>query len=182
MEEIKLMLFLFLAFVLVVVAPIAISYFLYRWLTKSRFKKYALIFPVVIVGSLIFFIYTAFYPTDSFYEDEFEYNTGIKLPPSADILDKDASYPDQHGDYWSAAIIQLNESDYSKLKTELSKATNFEEDTTQHKIGVTTDYIRLTDDIKKNEIQIVYSNKKEQWFKIAFLTDKKRIIFERASS
>ena len=179
---IKLILLMLLSVIVIVGVPIVISYFVYRWLRRTRFKKYAFTFPTLILGTLFYFIYTAFYPTNSFYKEEFESNTNIKFPTTGKILDKDASYPDQFGDYWASAIVQLDGSDYAKLQTELSKSNNFAVDTTTQKIGITEYYDVLTKNIKEEEIQIVYYNKKEQWFKVAFLKDKKRIIFERSSS
>ena len=176
------LLFLILIILLIIGLPIVLSYFAYRWVRKTKFKKYALIIPSFILGTLIFIIYTAFYPNDSFYLEDFELNTNIKLPKTAKILDKDASYPDQFGDYWSSAIIELNEDEYLNLQLELSKSENFAIDTTTQKIGITKDYSKLTENISENEIKIVYYNKNEQWFKVAFLKDKKRIIFERSSS
>lgn len=175
------LLFLLILIVLIGV-PIVISYFIYRWLRRTEFKKNAFIVPTLILGTLTFYIYTAFYPTDSFYREDFASNTNIKLPNTAKILAKDASYPDQFGDYWSSAIIQLNEDEYLKLESELSKSKNFEIDTTNQKIGITKEYSKLTENISENEIKIVYYNKNKEWFKVAFLKDKKRIIFERSSS
>ena len=177
-----MILLLVLIFIVIIGVPIVISYFIYRWLRKTEFKKYAFILPIIILVTLTFFIYTAFYPTDSFYREDFESNTNIKLPDTAKILAKDASYPDQFGDYWSSAIIQLNEVEHLNLRLELSKSENFAIDTTNQKIGITKKYNKLTENISENEIKIVYYNKNKQWFKVAFLKDKKRIIFERYSS
>lgn len=176
--SIKFIFFLLLIVILIIGIPISISYFLYRWLTKTKFKKLAFLLPTLIIGTVTFFIYTAFYPRDSFYEDDFTTHTGIKLPSSADILDKAATYPDFNGDYWSAAIIQLDESDYRKLKMKLSMTPYFIEVTEPQKIGITNSYYQLTKDIKESEIEVTYKNTKKEWFRVAFLTDKKRIIFE----
>ena len=178
----ELLLLLILMFIIIIGVPIVISYFIYRWLRKTEFRKYAFIIPMFILGTLAYFIYTAFYPTDSFYKEDFESNTNIKLPETAKILEKDASYPDQFGDYWSSAIIQLNEDEYLMLQSELSQSKNFEIDTTNQKIGITKEYNNLTKNISENEIKTVYYNKNKEWFKVAFLKDKKRIIFERSSS
>ena len=178
----QLLLLLILMFILIIGVPIVISYFIYRKLRKTEFRKYAFIIPTLILGTLTYFIYTAFYPTDSFYKEDFETNTNIKLPATAQILSKDATYPDQFGDYWSSAIIELNEDEYLKLQSKLSKSKNFAIDTTNQQMGITKEYYNLTEDVSEKEIKIVYYNKNEQWFKVAFLKDKKRIIFERSSS
>lgn len=126
--------------------------------------------------------YFAFFPTNSFYKDEFKYNTGINLPSSADIIDKDSDYPDMHGDYWASAIIRLNKNDYDELKKDIAKKIDFEVDTTNQRIGITHKYDILTKDINTNSIDIVYSNSKKEWFKLAFLKDGRTIIFERSST
>lgn len=133
--------------------------------------------------SIVFLIaawqtYFAIYPMDSFYKDEFKFNTGIELPASANITTKSSWYPDMHGKYWAAAVIKLNENDYSILKSKIAAHENFTVDTAQYKIGVTDDYKTLTKEIKEKDILIVYLNSKKHWFKVAFLNDRKTIIFE----
>ena len=123
-----------------------------------------------------------FFPTDSFYKEEFNLNTGLDLPSSADIIDKSSDIPDFHGDYEASAIIQLDKDDYNKLKTKLSKDLNFKIDTSSQKIGVTQSYFGLTKNIKENQIEVVYGSIKKEWFRVAFLKDGQTIIFERSSS
>jgi hypothetical protein len=130
----------------------------------------------------LYHTYTAFFPTDSFYKDEFVYNTGIDFPESGIIQKKDSWYPDLHGDYWSAAIAEFPEEDYEKLYGTISSSEKFEVDTTRQGIGITADFQKLVSHIPKEDIEIVYVKKRGEWFKVAFLKDKKTIIFERSSS
>ncbi len=67
----------------------------------------------------LYSIYSAFYPSDSFYRDEFKYNIGFTLSKSAVFIDKEASYPDFHGDYFSRAIIQLNQEEFIEIKNKI---------------------------------------------------------------
>jgi len=122
-------------------------------LIRSRQINRAYVLILFIISSSQ--TYFAFFPTNSFYKDEFKFNTGLDLPSSADIIDKDSEYPDLHGDYWASAIIKLDESDYTKLKADISKLNDFQIDTTSQKIGITYDF--LTKDIKESDLEIVFS-------------------------
>ncbi|AMM50393.1 hypothetical protein TH61_03240 [Rufibacter sp. DG15C] len=124
----------------------------------------------------------AIFPLDSFYKDEFSHNTGIEFPISGTITAKASEYPDLHGDYWASAVIKLEEGDFNSIKRLISMQSDFKVDTTSQKIGVTREYRNLTKHINEADIEIVYSNIKKQWFKVAFLKDKATIIFERSSS
>jgi hypothetical protein len=78
---------------------------------------------LVISVTVLFFvyeIYTAIYPTDSFYFDEFKKVTSLDIPKSAEIINKTASYPDFHGDYISCSIIKLSKPDYKLLLDTIS--------------------------------------------------------------
>lgn len=79
-----------------------------------------------ILGSLLatwlaFNIYTAFYPMESFYRDEFVNVTGYKFPKSGKFKFKSASYPDFHGDYEACAVIEISEDDFQELKMKNQK-------------------------------------------------------------
>jgi hypothetical protein len=151
-------------------------------LTISRSRQINKVYIVLLIIISITQTYFAFYPPDSFYKDEFKYNSGIDLPSSAKIIDKNSDYPDFHGDYWASAIIKLDERDYYKLKSDISKLNDFQIDTTSQKIGITNEYAILTRDVKESDIDIVFLNTKKEWFKVAFLKDKRTIIFERSST
>ncbi len=90
-------------------------YKLYRWFERNRYHKAGIIILCTIVLSVIYFVYTAIYPTDDFYKDEFKYYFKTDFPASGEILDKDASYPDFHGDYVAAFVMTVNQKDYSNL-------------------------------------------------------------------
>ena len=146
---------------------------------SRQINKVYILILLIVASSQTYF---AFFPTNSFYKDEFKFNTGLELPSSANIIDKSCEYPDLHGDYWASAIIELNETDYQKLKVEISKLNEFQVDTTSQKIGITSEYDILTKGIKESDLKIVFFNKRKEWFKVAFLKDKRTIIFERSST
>jgi hypothetical protein len=97
-----------------VVAFLAILVKLWR---KGRIWKVA---TVTIAAVLLYQIFTAVYPPDSFYKGEFESVTGLPFPASGSFLFKDASYPDIHGDYCSAALIKVSEQDYAELRSKMT--------------------------------------------------------------
>lgn len=148
-------------------------------ITKAGIKKINTIYILILLSIAGFATYTALFPMDSYYKDEFKLNTGIDMPLSANIINKDCWYPDIHGKYWAAAIVKLNKNDYTLLNEKISKLNTFKIDTTSQQIGVTADYNLLTQGIKKDKIRVVFFNVKKHWFKVAFLKDRQTIIFER---
>ena len=86
------------------------------YFTNSKIKYLLVVFLLIYSTYLS---YTAVYPTDEFYFDEFYKITNKEIPNSAEILFKDSSYPDFHGDYFSKSKIQLSETDYKDLYEEL---------------------------------------------------------------
>ena len=150
--------------------------------TSRKINKTYIIF--LSICSLILFAisYNDVFPNDDFYTEEFTLYTGIKLPASADIKEKDASYPDFFGDFSAVAIIELNSNDYDKLKKDISQLKNFQVDTTSQKIGVTDIFETLAEKIKKSDIEIVFLKSDAEWFKLAFLKDGRTIILEKQSS
>ncbi|WP_129876723.1 hypothetical protein [Mucilaginibacter terrigena] len=105
---------LILLFILSV--PVLVGYFFYKWIKTKKCKW--LVWFILLTTILIFLsyeIYTAIYPTDSFYFDEFKKVTSLDIPKSAEVIDKTVSYPDFHGDYTSCSIIKLSKADYTML-------------------------------------------------------------------
>ena len=150
-------------------------------LTSSLNQKINRTYILLLLTIVCYSTYTAFYPPDSFYKEEFKYNTDVELPQSAEIIDKDSDYPDFHGDFAASAIIKLNEVDYAKLKTEIAELKNYEVDETRE-IGITQECRSLIKNISDSDMDIVLKKIDGVWFKVAFLKDKKTIIFERSSS
>lgn len=92
-----------------------ISGVLYWIWKRGRIGKVA---SSAIGGWAVFHIITAIWPLDSFYLNEYSFHSGLNPLESAIVLDKHATYPDFHGDYYSEALIQLQEKDFQKLKLE----------------------------------------------------------------
>jgi hypothetical protein len=88
-------------------------------LTKNRSKQINRIYIIAIFLISIIITYDAFFPSESFYEEEFKQVTLREIPKSAEFVSKTSSYPDFHGDYCSSSQIKLSKEDYQKLLNEL---------------------------------------------------------------
>ncbi|MGV3538425.1 MAG: hypothetical protein ACO1OQ_01355 [Rufibacter sp.] len=97
------------------------------------------------------------------------------------VLKKNATYPDQHGDYWAGAILELSPPEYVVLQKCLAQNEEFVLEMDQQ-FGICQEFDALTVNITKSEVAFVYSNQKAQWFKLYFLKDGRTIIMERSSS
>ncbi|GAA4332026.1 hypothetical protein GCM10023149_38070 [Mucilaginibacter gynuensis] len=182
----------FIVFIIVGIAG-GILYLIYvpirNWLLRSgklTASKSLLINRIYVLIILLisgYETYTAIFPDDSFYKDEFEINTGIQLPDSVSLTDKNSSYLDIYGDYCATAIIKLDASDYAKIKNQITNKPDFDIDKASQKAGVYSGFYDITKKIKDkdNDIGVVLFNKEKQWFKVAFLKDNRTIIFEKCS-
>ena len=94
-------------------------------LTLVRSRQINKIYILILLLFTIYQTYNAFFPSESFYKDEFENVTLRKIPESAEIVFKKSSYPDFHGDYASSSQIKLSKEDYNKLLNELNSDNQF---------------------------------------------------------
>ena len=83
---------------------------------KVPFGKYA---SLVLVIGVVFVIVTAIWPMDSFYIDELKNNTNLEVSGKYEVLSKNSSYPDMHGDYYSEAVLRVTEIDFSSLASDV---------------------------------------------------------------
>lgn len=88
-------------------------------LSVNRSKKINWIYILVLLVFCIYQTYDSFFPSESFYEEEFKEVTLRDFPKSAEFISKNASYPDFHGDYCSSSQIKLSKEDYQRLLLEL---------------------------------------------------------------
>ncbi|MCF1749625.1 hypothetical protein [Mariniradius sediminis] len=110
---------------LVLLAPYFLLYLLHDWLRSKGLRH---IGPTLAIGYTVFLlysVYTAIYPTDDYFFNEFELVTLRETPLSAVVVRKEASYPDFHGDYCSAALLLLTEEDYRNLLDDLGDDQRF---------------------------------------------------------
>lgn len=125
-------LFVFILFAFLTIATSFATgavYLLYYFIKAKVYKEKPLSNPTermvrytLVIGTLLFssyHTYRAFYPTDSFYFDEFRQVTLREPPLSAQIIKNDATYPDFHGDYSSTCQIKLTKAEYLRLLNEI---------------------------------------------------------------
>ena len=163
-----------LAYILIIGIPLAIIVLGYKWLSRKGYKKVAQLFLIVTAGYLIYSFYTAFYPNESFYRDEFERNTNLRLPKDAEFISKDATFPDQHGKYISYALVHIDTASYDKLLNEVTFNPVFLKD--PQDLLIKSLQYKTTNGIADEEIEKIAKRKK---MVIVFLKDKKRILLER---
>jgi len=109
----------------VVSIPTVVAFLLYIFLARIRLRYLGTIILTIAPFYTAYEIYTAIYPLDSFYYEEYKTVTQRIIPSSAVIVRKTAEYPDFHGDYASASIISLSPADYRILLDELSRDKRF---------------------------------------------------------
>jgi hypothetical protein len=179
-----LFLLLLLIFALAVTIPTGIAYLLYRFLKTRISRKLALTvasLPVLIVS---YFIFTAVYPNDDFYEEEFTRITSLSYPEDAEIINKDATYPDQFGDYASCARIEVQPATYDLIEAQVRSDSRFSPASDSLRIMTSaSDNVeyKLKSATYKTQFTRVNSKNGAYMF-IGFLTDHKTIIIERSSS
>jgi len=93
-----------------------------RWLWRKG--KYGKGIVCTLLVGVICLIYTAIYPTESFYREEFVRIAAIPLPDSATFLHKEASYPNFHGDYSACALVRLPPNKFNRLMAQLPRLSN----------------------------------------------------------
>jgi hypothetical protein len=103
----------------VVVALVGIAAFLAILMKLWRRGKVGKVITAAVSAGVFYLMYTALYPTESFYKREFQKITGLPFPSSGSFLFKEASYPDIHGDYDSCALVQVSDRDYGNLRSKM---------------------------------------------------------------
>jgi hypothetical protein len=126
-----------------------------------------------------YLVYTAIYPTDSFYFSEFKKVTLIEAPKSATIISKYASYPDFHGDYCSTSLMTLSSEDYLGLLNGLNndkRPTKINKD----EIVRSREFDEILGGFKTENIMHSFTlninEKGNSYLFIGFLDDKKTIV------
>jgi hypothetical protein len=159
--------------------PIGISYFAYLWLKKKGYGRIGIFLPIGTIITVGYFIFTAFYPTESFYKDEFKEFVGLKLSNEAKIVAKKASYPDLHGDYCSAALIVLPTNEYNMILNYIKNDKNMNDSS---EIG-SDEYSYVFNKCSMKKFIYKISKKvKDTYFFIGFFDDNKTIVIHRSSS
>ena len=151
-----------------------------------RFFKIIGLTGLMILGVLLIYIsYTAFFPTDEFYFSEFKKVTSREIPKSANVIKKDASYPDLHGDYCSASVMTISEEDYDELLNQITKDRQLKE-IRQDSIVNSEQLISVMSNFKNEQIAKCFIrdnlNNDDEYLFICFLNDKKTIVVNVCST
>ncbi|MFN3403503.1 MAG: hypothetical protein ACK40G_05355 [Cytophagaceae bacterium] len=104
---------------LIIVFPILLSVIIYKWLKSKKYNKKIRVVSLIPIFVTAYFLYTAVYPTERFYREDFKEVTKTDLPQSAKFIYKSATLPDHFGDYSSVALIKTDSSFIKDLKINL---------------------------------------------------------------
>ncbi|SIT94820.1 hypothetical protein SAMN05444128_3794 [Pontibacter indicus] len=99
----------------------------YRIIRKTTSNRTSIIITSFLVLILSYFLFANFHPTTQFYLDDYRENTSIKLPDSAELINKRSS--SSFGDYNISYAVRLTPSDYTLTYNKLLEK-GFQENTT----------------------------------------------------
>jgi hypothetical protein len=167
-----------IVFILALISlPTVIAFLINRWLTKKGIKYIGTILLVIAPLWTIYETYTAIYPTDSFYLDEFKEVTLREAPKTAEVLKKTASYPDLHGEYCSTSLIKLSRQDYTNLLNELSRDKRLIKN---GELITSSEFDEIMGKLKTEQIKYSFTRQitgeEDHYLYIGFLDDQETII------
>lgn len=93
----------------------AIVLLLNRWKPGRRLKIISISILAVILVWRVSTSYLAIFPPNGYFNNGFEHLTMQPVPESATIQSKYATFPNNHGDFSMACLMELSERDYSEL-------------------------------------------------------------------
>ena len=161
--------------------PTLFAYLVYRCVRKTRIRLIGTLCLLLAPLLTIYFIYTAIFPNDDFYFEEYKTATSFDAPKSAVIIKKTATYPDFHGDYISVSIIELSKEDYLSLYTKLIKDKHI--DTLGQLVG-SKEFIAVVGE-KEKLIEHTFTRKiqksEQGHYSISFLNDRKTVIINNVN-
>lgn len=106
-----------LFFLLVIFGTILCVFLLAGWLWK-RGRVGQSMLALVVLG-FCWPLYSAFYPSESFYRDELHRLAQVDLPQGVIFLEKETTFPDHFGDYSACFIVRLAPSAMDEFKSKL---------------------------------------------------------------
>ena len=177
--DMDLLILLFIVLIFFIAMPIGISYLIYRWIKKREFNKwYRLLslIPIIIVG---YFIYDGINPDADFYKEDFKEVTEMEFPKDGKIIYKDASFPDQFGDYTSSFLVEFDKDYIKKLEMNL-KSKGFVKK--ENKMSADAfDYIENKKGDRKYTTEYCKDINGGKYYFVGFLNDNKSVIVTRVS-
>ena len=179
MDSIVFTLLIFGALILLLLVIVGTSYFIYRFIKKGNFDKrlrtLALI-PFIIFG---YFVYDAFYPSDSFYKQDFSEVTGLKFPENGNIKYKTATFPDHFGDYTSIMVVDIDTTSFNQLPGHLI-SRGFSEDSLQMD---SDEFKDIEERLGRLDVERRFSFEEGGgvYYYVGFMADKHSLIIQRTS-
>ena len=164
---------------LIVGIPIGCSFLLYRFIKRKNYNRRLRIIafaPVLIIGYLL---YSAVFPSENFYRQDFKEVTGQDLPESVEFRYKSATYPDHFGDYASFSIIKVGKVFYMNLPQALLKKGYTEKGEKVH----SKEFDKALKNLGKLQIEKEFTLHEPQgkYYYVGFLTDQESIMVQRLS-
>lgn len=179
MEAILYFGLIILVFALIAAIPIAITYFLYRFLKRkfpNKAYKYLAFIPTLL---LVYSVWTSLFPTEEFYEADYKEVMKLDIPSDARIIDKTATFPDNFGDYTSVFVIEMNANEFQKIETQLLNLKFSEMQKDNHYSPETSQTLaRVKHNISKHYNYTAQSGKD---YYVALFDDGKTILVRRTS-
>lgn len=164
---------------IILVIPYFLLFLFHKWLMKKGIKIVGLALILAFTIFLVYSIFTAFNPTDSFYLTEFKKVTLREAPKSTIIKNKDASYPDFQGEYCSASLLLVSKDEYSSLLNELIYDKRFSKNK-PGEIVRSSEMDKVMGSYKNDQIIYAFTRKvighENHYLYIGFLEDKETII------
>jgi hypothetical protein len=162
----EMLVILFLALVAIPALLVFISIKL--WRSKRALFRWLALIPVAVLTFMSLQIYWALYPREEFYRAEWLQQTGFPLAGKVVFRSKSATYPDQHGDYWAGAVMEVSPTDLLEMERRLLAHRDFSLDTSMQRIGITQDFLVLLGDLRVDPLDAVYKAD-HLWIRVAFL-------------
>jgi hypothetical protein len=174
-----MILLLIILFVIVVSIPIGLSILIYKFIKRKGFDKKFRVIALIPILIFAYLIFTAIYPSNEFYEEDFSEVTTLKFPENGIIKYKSASYPDQFGDYTSCFLAEFEKEYLEKLKRTIIEKGFVEK---SGKIGC-DELTYIENQIKDKKYIKEFSKEVEggKIYYIGFLNDNKSVVIERTS-
>jgi hypothetical protein len=171
-----------LTVIIILGIPIGLSFLTLRIIKKRHYDKRLRLIALIPILTIGYFIYTAFFPTDSFYKEDFKEVTGIDFPENGEIIYKSATYPDQFGDYGSTSIVKVDKEFYERLEGQL-KTKGLKDNATNREDSEPFDLGEISKQIGAKRIEKAFSMTADGgvFYYVGFVSDLETLVVQRQS-
>ena len=165
--------------ILLIGIPVGLSYLIFKFIKRKGFDKRLSIVALTPILFVTYQVYTAIYPGEDFYRNDFQEVSGIELPQAVEFEFKTTSFPDHFGDYTSVSVIRVGKDFYQLLPDILNKKGLKEENTKIDSRRLSTALENLDD--LKIEKEYFMEEGAGVYYYVGFLSDDETIIVNRLS-